>query len=220
LIDQWKTELHKYGFEYKKWSSSEKAFVKHVDNFEQQIWQESVRKKPHEIFLNAYISIKDPFRGEYDFRVVLNGRVAINEIIIPRSDTGVGRLWKKEESTEALELLVNVALPWFDENSRLEKLIDYVTNDVVIKPISSEQTPSSTGFFKDLSLFRFQNKQDDVEIITRPNNRLLLSLLHYHAGNLKVACEQAMEWLKYVQSHPTPGEPDRTLRQLKGMGCS
>lgn len=214
MISKWDTNLEVYGFAYKKWSSSEKAYVKYVGNIELQIWEQSIRQRPGEIFINTYISIADPFSTGHGYLVVLNGRLATNGIVIPRSDTGVGRFWKDEEASEALGLLLKVALPWFEENSSLDKLIAHVTNDVVIRPRS---TGNKSWFFRDLVLAKLLNKKN-VEIKTPPISYLKLSLLFYHAGINDLACLNAKEWLKTCDN--LPNEPDRTLRQLREMGCS
>lgn len=214
MISTWKAELQDHGFEYKKWSPSEKAYVKHIGNVELQIWEQSVRQRPGDIFINTYISIADPFSTGHKYLVVLNGRLATNGIVIPRSDTGVGRFWKGEEAAEALGLLRKLALPWFEENSSLDKLIAHVTNDVVIKPRS---TGKQSWIFSELVLSKLLHRKN-VEIKTPPISYLKLSLLFYHAGKIDLACLNAKEWLKTCGN--LPNEPDRTLRQLIGMGCS
>lgn len=221
MIDKWKAKLGTYGFNYKKWSSSEKAFVRYVGSIQQQIWEQRVINEGPRILINTCISIVDSFKLEQGINNVLPilaYRLTDNEVVLPKSDASVGKYWKIEESNEAFDSLVKYALPWFEENSTLDKLIDYVANDVVVRPKFKQDVIQNTSFIKNLFLSKHTKKHEESEIIVSPINQLKLSLLYYHADNIQLACEHAREWLKYGKNRT--GEPDRTLRQLKEMGCS
>lgn len=220
MISEWKAELEKHGFIYKTWSPRERAYVKYIDNvLEHQIWEDRTRQDKGKRVINTFISVHDPFvdKETHGFHVVLGGRLADDRVVIPRSDTGVGRSWGKEEGTEALHTLLNYGLPWLDVNSSLETLIQHLENDVVVRPTNDKNSTQCTWLFSHL----FRKRQQQAEVKIRPINRLLLSLLYYHSGDTGQACEHAKEWLIFVQrGGMNPGEPDRTFRQLEKMGCT
>lgn len=218
MISKWETELKKHGYTYKKYSSSEKAYVKYINNFiEHQIWEDRITQMRNKIVINTNISVRDPFVDEesHDYHVVIGGRLSDDGVVIPRSDTGVGRFWDKEEGTVALDALLRYALPWFEANNSIERLIEHVNNDVVVWPVSNKSKSCSS--IKELLLSVFQNKQPKVEMRVKPISHLKLSLLYYHIGRIDSACMNAKMWVKHCSN--LPGEPDRTLRQLKEMGC-
>ena len=142
---------------------------------------------------------------------VLSYRLATDGVVIPRSDTGVGRLWEKEEGSEAINGLKKYALPWFDEYSSLDRLIEYIINGGGNMP-SKEK--GKRALKEQIMFWKKEQKPKDP---LSPNDQLRLSLLFYHKGNLEKSCEHAKNWLKYCRV--SPDEPGRTLRQLKEMGC-
>jgi hypothetical protein len=223
VIKDWEDELVEYGFSYKKWSSSETGLVRYIGNIQQQIWDQRVEHNGRKFFINTFISVEDNLLPEQQFRYVpvLGYRLADDGVVLPRSDTGVGRHWKKEETKEALSTLIKYALPWFEEYSSPDKLIEYVTNDVVVRPVSDKTKTNSIWFFKSLFLAKSQKTPNEAETLIRPINHRILSLLYWHTGETDKACEHAKEYLKFVKKGGAwPGEPDRTIRQLREMGCS
>jgi len=218
VIAEWESLLQKSGFAYKRLAFSEKALFKYIGSIQQQIWEQAVVNDGKKILINVCISISDPFREEEaSYIPILAYRLATDGVVLPKSDTGVGRFWKKEESLEAKNSLINYALPWFEENSTLERLIDLVTNDVVVSPVYDKNKPNKIWQIRDFFMSN-NKKQNECEVIVPIMNHLLLSLLYYHSGNNVLSCEHANEWMKHCKSRP--GEPERTLRQLKEMGCS
>lgn len=123
MINEWKDELQKYGFIYKRYNSQEKALERYDGVFQQQIWEQRVEHNGSKILINTFISIEDPFREETEFRYVpvLAYRLAGDRVVLPRSDTGVGKFWQSDEKDEALASLIKYALPWFQEYRSLEK---------------------------------------------------------------------------------------------------
>lgn len=214
MINKWQKDLAAYGYSYNKKQKSDKAYVKYNGNIKQQIWEDRIPNRG--LVINTFILIRDPFYVEptFEYVVVICGRLTINGIVVEKC----GGFWNDSDDTVAFASLEKHALPWFEENCLLEKLIEYVTNDVVISPVLHKKKPSGISFIKELFGSKIAEKQDEVEIKIRPINRLKLSLLHYHNGNIELACEHALEWLKYVRN--MPGEPERTHRQLKEMGCA
>jgi hypothetical protein len=221
MIKDWKYELEKHGFSYRKWNSQEKALVKYVGSIEQQIWEQRIQHDGKKILINTAISVADRFREEQEyFLPILAFRLDADGVVLPRSDKSVGKFWKYEESNDALNALCSFALPWFEEYSLLEKLIEYVANDVVVWPVSDKNRPNCTWFFKELFLSKFRKKPKEFETRVPPINHLKLSLLYYHSRQMSQACGHAREWLKHVQKGGAmPGEPERTFRQLNEMGC-
>lgn len=219
MISKWENVLEKYGFIYRKLARAERAFVKNIGNIQQQIWEQSVFSDGKKILVNTSVAVADPFSsegGNFGYLPVLMCRLAADGVVIPRSDTGVGKSWKKEESFEALDALVKYAVPWFEENDSPEKLIRNIINSESV--VASEETKPTRRLLREIFSPKPEKKREEVEKQFSPINKFRLSLLYYHMGNVEKSCEFAQQWLKHCKVRE--GEPERTIRQLKELGCT
>lgn len=223
MIEKWKDELEKKSFIFKKWSAREISFLRYQRFFRQHIWDET-RNSEGGTCVNTFINIKDPFCDDpiYEHVVLLGGRLSIDRVVLPELGQGSCKFWAEKEKANAFVALLKYGLPWLEENSNAQKLIDRFEKGLR-EGVSWEDSKESHGLltrFAEYFLFR-HGKRPDNRSRRPPIYHHYLTLLYYHIGNKDMACAHANEWLKYCQKPgvPPPGEPARTIRQLSNMGC-
>lgn len=212
MISKWKKEMSVYGYEYKSVGSAGGFFVKHIGSIRHHIWEDHIPNRG--FVVNTFISIKDPFcvNSSFEYVVVIPGRLTTHGIVM---DEG-GGFFTKDATEEVFDLLIKYAFPWYEDKSTIEELIKYVDADVV-RHESDNMKFTISSVIKKHFFSKTSKEINEDKVRIKPISKLKLSLLHYHEGNFDLACEYARQWLRHVRN--MPGEPERTIRQLKEMGC-
>lgn len=178
---------------------------------------------PHDSNKNLYIirlslGYSDIFAdiesGMSDFFILL-GYLHENAIIM--DDFRIIEKWWDPSEQRSLDLFLSLGLDWFKEYSNADRLADYYENEWIQakKKLISQLRPK---ILVDKYIFK-QNYS--TMIATPPIHDYYLSLLFYEQGSVEKACHYANKWLDFVTNKAKiPDEPERTLRQIRLMGCN
>ena len=214
ILKAWRSALEDTGFHLKGSSAiSQLGILEHSISL-----QRSQRAAPGKIRINLYVSIRDSFLDPPDSILCLHGRVARNKVGFNDAES----FWEEEDLiNNGLEALLNYGLEWFDvfgKNAEvlagwLEKAIDERTSvSDLIEPSRSAHPEIEALITADR-----HNRTHTAPV----DYQLFLSLLKLEQGQTDSACRHAEAYLNSLERSGASfsNEPERTLRQLRKMGC-
>jgi hypothetical protein len=231
MIYEWRHYLVAHGF--KKFYTT--LFVRASRPIAAMISQTALRDGSKQVRVDLGLTIHDPF-GDEDAeigRVHLRGEVGTDGIRVHnmRSENYVSSTpWHATGQKDAVFALLERCMePWFEYWTRPKRLIEHFLRppDVVItRPAGSgvEHVADKHPFWWDqpplVALLR-----SEISVAKggppgelSPADWLKLSLLYYHLGNRLEALRYAKLYLGFAREGiPVMGEPERTLRQIKGL---
>lgn len=225
MIEKWRKELETLGFVFKKWPGGGRTFIRDQGFLRQHIWDESWRLEKGKR-VNTYISIKDPFHDDPDkHAVLLGGFLDEKKVVLTELGQGAGRFWTKEEHPQALTALLQYGIPWLEENTNAEKLIELFERGLREGVAWEEPKPSGlttrlVTWLAERTIFR-HGRQTQKIIRRPPIYHNFLTLLYYHVGNKDMSCTHAKEWYEFCYRPNTPYSEDVewVLRLMSNLGC-
>lgn len=180
--------------------------------------QRSQRAAPGKIRINLYISIRDEFLDPPDWVMCLHGSVAPS-----RAEFGDFESWWEEARLvrDGLTALMDYGIPWLDMFGKDEE-----TLSSWIEKANTERMSLSN------LVQPVKSAHPEIDAMVSPylksgqaapiDYERFLSLLKFKQGQTAVACQYARAYLRALQRSGAAisNEPDRTIRQLRKMGCS
>ena len=180
--------------------------------------QRSQRVAPGKIRINLYLSIRDDFIDPPDFVSCLHGSVGQK-----KAEFGDDESWWEEGRlvSSGLSALCKHGLCWFDKFGKDTKVLAgwlerAITERVSIRDLVEERSrahPEIENMIAPYLIGRGRNAPADY--------RMFLSILKFDQGQLEIACQYAQAFLESIRRREVAfsNEPERTLRQLRKMGC-
>jgi len=187
----WISEVQPLGFMKHK-----DILERHVNGIEQTIF---AKKNLHENTFQVWatVGIPDPYlNGRHNY--VFWSYVCPAGLRFFSNDSW----WPAEDLANAASSIVRFAIPWLENHSTIHALLLEV-EECLLKGRS----------------WHYNLAKSDQP--SRPENSLYYhaSLLHMVRGDKESSCWRAAEWLTFVQGSIGSDEPDRTLRQMRDLGC-
>lgn len=181
--------------------------------------QRSQRVAPGKIRINLYISLRDDFLDPVNFVLCLHGRVTKGRVSLNDDES----FWEEEQIIRnGLPAFLRHGLSWFDEFGRNSEVLSKWLEKAVAEKTSVKGLIEPEGAaHPEIEAMIAPYLQDTVKSAPM-DYKLFLSLLKFEQGQRESACRYAHEYLENLRSLKTTfsKEPERTLNQLRKMGCS
>ena len=182
-------------------------------------FQRSQRVAPGKIRINLYISIRDNFLDPADLVLCLRGRVT-NKAATFNDDES---FWEEGQLVRSgLESFLSHGIGWFERFGKDAGVLAGWLEKALAAKASVKDMIGPTGSAHPeieamIAPYLNSGTQKAPAIYER-----FLSLLRFDQGHLASACGSAQAYLESLNRGEVafPQEPERTLRQLRKMGCS
>lgn len=208
----WKSNLIGSGFHESEGENG--VLIKESGHFKQSVWEGRSRFEKNKVVINLAVSVHDDFLPLPDHVAVIVAHLHESGVVI--MNQGEGRWWDKTESDAALASLLSYGSPWLERYSDPQRLISFLEHGA-----QDNASPKFDGWTARLAerLMLRQAGAAPSHASRPPIHYYHLSLLYYLTGDTRRSCENASEYLRFVQARSIPNEPERTLRQIERMNC-
>jgi hypothetical protein len=156
------------------------------------------------------LEIGMPYEGEEGgWTIILSGFLRRHSIPVS-FDFGVGDEWGLGESEQALAAVVQYGLPWLEEYSRPDKLIEYY--ETCLRHGIRGRSPNLPPIFKTMA--KYSDRVPDIIVRRPPIYHWYLSQLYREVGDMKSSRGHAERYLKTLQNADFQREERVRVMQL------